>query len=137
MKYLSEYMEDAQTRAFNKYGAFWAFGTKQFEERRQPEVNYCNMGAGLICPVETAQNLADELRLIHRAAIVQDVEENGARGIISREYFNYETQVTCDRTNLMESMEKYMEIFPEQFTQELIDEVCKECFKQAIDNDWF
>ena len=32
MKYLNDYQENAQTRLFNKTGAFFAFSTKQFDE---------------------------------------------------------------------------------------------------------
>ena len=52
MKYLINYIEEAQTKAFEKAGAFFAFSDKQFEEQKKEGVRYSYMGAGLICPKE-------------------------------------------------------------------------------------
>lgn len=46
-----------------KYGAFWAFGNKQFEEQRQEGVQYCQLYTGLICPVDNHKALAADLGL--------------------------------------------------------------------------
>jgi hypothetical protein len=137
MKYLSDYMEQAQTEAFNKFGAFFAFGNKQFEEKRKPDVQYVSMGAGLICPKESAKLLADALENIYQEAIKADVEENGAEKIIEREYFNHETQLTGDTYTMMGAISGHIEAFPELFTPELIHSTCKKCFDLAVENDWF
>lgn len=46
-----------------KHGAFWAFGDKQFEEKRVEGVKYCQLYAGLICPVDNYTALAEDLGL--------------------------------------------------------------------------
>lgn len=130
-------MESAQSAAFEKHGAFFAFGNKQFEEKAKPELTYTNMGSGLICPKENAKALMDELDSIYEAAVKQDVEENGAEKIIEREYFNHETQLTGDLTDMLGAISGHREQFPELFTDELIKTVSKKCFDLAVENDWF
>lgn len=137
MKYLSDYMESAQSDAFTKHGAFFAFGNKQFEEKQVPGVTYVNMGAGLICPKENTQLLTADLNNIYEAAIKQDVEENGAQKIIEREYFNHETQLTGDWSSMLGAISGHRKAFPELFTPELIESTAKACFDLAVVNDWF
>jgi len=137
MKYLSHYMEQGQTDAFNKFGAFFAFGNKQFEEKRKENVTYVNMGAGLLCPKENASLLNAELDSIYTNAIKQDVHENGAAKIIEREYFNHETQLTGDKSGMISAICGHVEMFSDLFTKELINQVSKDCFNLAVENDWF
>ena len=130
-------MEEKQTLLFNETGSFFAFGNAQFEEQKKEGVKYVDMGYGLICPKETAEKLSEGLDLIYIEAIKQDVEENGAMKIIEREYFNHETQLTMDNSSVIGYMSGYAKQFPEQFTDEIILSVCKECFNKAVENDWF
>lgn len=137
MKYLSNYMEEKQTLLFNETGSFFAFGNAQFEEQKKEGVKYVDMGYGLICPKETAEKLSKGLDLIYIEAIKQDVEENGAKKIIEREYFNHETQITMDNSSVIGYMSGYAKQFPEQFSADFILSVCRDCFKKAVENDWF
>ena len=137
MKYLSNYMEERQTALFTETGSFFAFGDKQFNEQKKEGVTYVSMGYGLICPKETAKQLSDGLDLIYIEAIRQDVNENGARAVIEREYFNHETQLSGDNSQVISLMSTYAKEFPEQFTDEIILSVCRECFNKAVLNDWF
>lgn len=57
MKHLTDYTQEAQTKLFDECGAFFAFGTEQFNEKRVGGVVYYNMGAGLVCPKENAKKL--------------------------------------------------------------------------------
>ena len=137
MKYLQDYQEQAQTELFNRTGSFFAFGQDQFNEQKKEGIKYVSLGAGLICPKETCEELDKGLNEIHKMAVNHDLNENGAAGIIEREYFNHETQLGYGRQNLMDAIEVYIKMFPELFTQDLINSVCKECYKKAVDNDWF
>jgi hypothetical protein len=136
MKYLSEYMEQAQSQAFENAGAFFAFSNKQFHEKKKEGITYVNMGANLICPKDKARDLRASLDTIYEAAIKQDVAENGIK-VISREYFNYECQITCDTSEVFDAMESYKRLFPEMFTDEVIKSECKKAFALAVENDWF
>lgn len=94
MKYLSDYMSDAQTAAFDKYGAFFAFGQKQFDEKAVQGVKYVQTGSGMIVPKENVQTLMDESERIYNEAVAQDISENGIDAIISRELGNHECYYT-------------------------------------------
>lgn len=137
MKYLSEYMQDAQSALFEKTGSFFAFGQKQFEEKAKPGIKYVDLGAGLICPKETAKELTIGLDEIYVNAIKQDVEENGAEKIIRREYFNHETQISCDWSDAIANLTGHKKQFPDMFTDQEIERVFNKCFQEAIDNDLF
>ena len=131
MKYLSHYMESARTDSFNRAGAFFAFGNEQFKERQVKGVKYYNLGAGLICPKDTADELIDDLDNISKAAIKQDIQENGKKGIINRELANHESQITMDITDTVAALDGY------GITQEEIQAEFKSYYQMCIDNDYF
>ena len=137
MKYLSNYMEDAQTIAFDNFGAFFAFGQSQFDQKKKEGVIYVNMGSGLICPKENAAALNESLKNIYTDAVKQDVAENGADAIIEREYFNYESQISCSTENAVSALSGHVSQFPELFTPEKIKAVFSACWNKAVENDWF
>jgi len=111
---LQKYMEDEQTRLINEAKAFWAFGDKQFNEKKEEGVVYVSMGAGLICPKDTSRTLRDGLNKTYEAAIKKDIEINGKEKIIKRELYNYESFYTGDPSNAIEALSGY------NFTQEEI-----------------
>lgn len=115
MKTLSNYMQEKQTQLFNKTGAFFAFGDSQFEEKRQKNVIYVSLGAGLICPKDKAKYINEQLDKIYHDSINQDIEENGLEKIILRELFNYECFYTGNYTNAYENINSYPGI-----TEELV-----------------
>ncbi len=137
MKYLSEYMEEAQTKLFAETGSFFAIGTDQFEKQQVPGINYVSMGYGLICPEENADKLSKGLKEIATNAVIQDMADHGAEKIIEREYFNHETQISCDRDAAIAALYHHQQQFPEQFTDQKIHQVMNNCYKLAVENDWF
>ena len=123
MRYLSQYTEEATTKALRKAGAFFAFSDKQFEEQAggRDMKDYCNMGMGLICPKDTAKELAKDLDETIQAGIKQDIEENGPEAIIRRELYNHEAFYTGDIESTAEKLAGYnierskiLEIFNEE-----------------------
>jgi hypothetical protein len=96
MKYLTDYTEAATTKLLNDCGAFYAFGTKQFDEQKREGITYVSMGAGLICPKENADRIFDGVNGILAAGIAADLKENGKDGIIRRELANHEAYYTGD-----------------------------------------
>ena len=96
MKSLTDYIEDAQTEAFNKAGAFFAFSNDQFNEKQVEGVKYVSVGAGLICPKPNVESLMKSLDETHKAGIAQDLAENGKKAIIHRELGNHEYSITWD-----------------------------------------
>ena len=107
MKYLTNYIEDAQTKAFEKVGAFFAFSDKQFNEQKVEGIKYVHIGAGLICPKGGSKALMDELDKVHAAGIAQDLAENGKKGIIHRELGNHEYSITYSIEDTFYALEGY------------------------------
>lgn len=134
---LSKITEDKITNLFNQKGAFFAFSKSQFEEAKKPGIEYSTLPSGLICPKENVEALLKEFEEIHSQGIKEQVETFGAERIIESEYFNHETQISGDNQQIVDLFESYRELYPEQFTIEIIESVCAKCFQKAIDNDWF
>lgn len=107
MKYLQDYTQEKQTQLFKETKAFFAFGTKQFNEQRTEGVKYVDMGMGLICPKENAKKLKEGIDLIHKNGIEEDVKENGIDAIINRELYNHECFYTGDPTACIEALVDY------------------------------
>ncbi|MBL4672324.1 MAG: hypothetical protein JKX81_08675 [Arenicella sp.] len=100
-------MEEKQTALFNETKAFFAFGTKQFDEAKLPDTTYVNCGAGEICPKENVKILSDGLTKIHENAIKEDIAENGIDKIIIRELYNHECFYTGDISDAISTLKSY------------------------------
>ena len=131
MKTLSDYTESLQTQLFHDTGAFFAFSTKQFYEKKEGGVKYKTMSHGLICPHDKVDELSEGLEQIIKQGIKEDLEENGKDAIIQRELGNYECQITNDITDVIDALEDY------GITEAEIKEGYKLFFQKCIDNDWF
>ncbi|OMO26513.1 hypothetical protein BH582_21820 [Vibrio sp. 10N.222.47.A9] len=107
MKYLSHYIQDKQTQAFNDAGAFFAFSNQQSDEAKKDSVKYASLGMGLICPVDNAKQLMIRLDSIAQEGIAEDIKENGKKAIIRRELFNHECFYTNDICDCVEKLEGY------------------------------
>lgn len=107
MKYLQDYIEEAQLAAFKKHGAFFAFSIEQFDEQKQKGVTYTRIGSGLICPKENAADLMKEIQDTYLAGIKQDMEENGKEAIIKRELDNHECYYTGRIDDCVEKLTDY------------------------------
>jgi hypothetical protein len=110
MKYLSDYMEQAQTDLFNKTKTFFAFSDKQFKEQYTEGIKYVALGSGMITPKEHAKEVSQELQKIYKEAMAQDLKENGIQGVIERELGNHEVYYTNDIDPVMEALKDYPEI---------------------------
>lgn len=97
MKYLSDYVQDAQSALFEETGTFFAFGRDQFEEGveknkdKKPEgTKWASLGAGMYCPSVNVDKLVKGLEDIEKKGVEQDLAENGRDGVLQRELGNYE-----------------------------------------------
>ena len=125
MKYLTNYIEEAQSKALKDAGAFFAFSYKQFEEQQKPDTKYNSLGAGLFCPVDNAKSLVKELDRVHKAGIEQDIAENGITNIIKRELANHEAYYTGDIDSTKDALsaynipnEKILTIFKQEYAKQ-------------------
>ena len=128
---LNYYTEKETTKLFETLGAFFAFSNKQVEEKKKEGIKYFNMGSGLICPAENCDQLNKDFELIHNEGIKKRVEDMGVENIISYEFYNYETAYTYEEEDAREALTDYIEIFPELFTPEKINEVFQKCYNEA------
>lgn len=107
MKTLTHYVSEKQTKLFRKTGSFFSFSNLQFHESRQSGVDYVNVGAGLLCPRDKAEELVEGLIKITIDGIAEDVAENGVEGIIGRELANQEAYFTGDLDDTINSLIDY------------------------------
>ena len=110
MKYLSDYMEEKQTALFNKTGTIFAFSDKQFDEQAIKGKEYSRIGQGMLTQKGNEMKVIKTLEKIYQQAIVQDLKENGIKGVIQRELENYEVYYTNDLEPIMEALKDYPEI---------------------------
>jgi len=132
MKYLSDYTQDKQSEVFNRYGAFFAFSNKQFDEKKKEGVDYVSLGeSGLIAPKGAGNEIMEALEAIQEEAIKQDLKENTTKGVIHRELANYECQLTGNITDAVEALEPY------GVTEKQVIAEWKEYYQMCIDNNYF
>ena len=107
MKYLQDYINEAQTKAFDDAGAFFAFSNDQLNKHKKEGITYVSLGMGLICPKENAAQLLNNLDAIAADGIKQDIEENGIENIIKRELGNHECYYTGEIDDAVDALEDY------------------------------
>ena len=110
MKYLSDYMEAKQTSLFNRTGTIFAFSDKQFDEQAIKGKEYSRIGQGMLTQKGNEMKVIKTLEKIYQQAIIQDIKENGIKGVIQRELENYEVYYTNDLEPAMEALKDYPEI---------------------------
>ena len=90
MKNLMDYTKEKQTKLFEKYGVFFAFSDKQFDEQKKEGIEYRSLSCGAICPKDNCKAFNQDHSKAIDEAIQQDIKENGIDRIIRRELANYE-----------------------------------------------
>jgi len=113
MKYLSDYMEDKQSKLFKENNVFFAFSNKQLNEglskhKIADKGLVCSLGAGMVCPKENAEVVVIALQKIYIDSIKEDVKENGKDVVILRELENHE----CFYTGSIDEAEEKLEDYP-------------------------
>ena len=131
MKHLSHYVQEQQTALFNLTGAFFAFSQDQLNEKRVKCIIYVSLGAGLICPKNTADDLSSGLETIQQAGIKADIAENGIPAIIQRELHNHECQITMDSSDAFDALEQY------GITKDQVGAAWPEFWNNCVENDYF
>ena len=131
MKTLNNYTGQSFSKALDQAGAFFAFGQKQFDQARKPDVKYKLLGGGLICPTKNADDLVKFIHSINKEGIEQDMAENGKKAIIHRELANHEAQITMSINDTVDALEEY------PITREDVRAEWKEYLKFCVDNDYF
>lgn len=92
---------------FDEIGAFFCFSKKQFEEKRKPNVQYCELYAGLICPVGKAKQLSERMGKIYAEGRERELKEIGKEKIIENQLWNHECFYTYDIEPVIERLKPY------------------------------
>jgi|TARA_R100000084_G_C4565456_1_gene106662 hypothetical protein len=111
MKYLSEILEQRQTKLFNKHAVFFAFSNEQFKKGIEKcnlgkGEKVVNLGSGMFCPKVSASKFLKEHKTLVAKAIQEDLEQ-GREAVILRELSNYECFVTGNIDDCVSALEDY------------------------------
>jgi len=120
-----------QSAIFNKYGAFFAFSNKQFDEQKKEGVKYASMYAGLIAPKENAESLHEALSSLAHNHAIDELAEYGAEKIIMYELSNHEAQISGCIDDTVGAVEIY------GITREQVAALYPKHMKLCRENDWF
>lgn len=132
MKYLSDYVQDEQTKLFEEIGLFFAFNDAQWKEgvakngHLKPEVTkWTSIGAGGYLPTVNIKKFEAGMDDICKRGIETDLAENGREGVLKREIGNYEVTYTgeLDDPNFRDAIRDY------KFTEEEVRKAYKECME--------
>ena len=107
MNNLNHYIKEAQGECFKRHGVIFAFSQEQFEEQKQPDTQYANLGNGLILPYANILAFKADHSEIVSDGIEKDIAENGAESIIFRELQNHECFYTGDLEPCIEALDLY------------------------------
>jgi hypothetical protein len=91
---LGYFIDRKVSMLFEDMGAFYAFGSKQFEEGRKEGVKYCELLEGLVCPIENRDALLKAYEALHDEDRTKRLEVFGVERIIEYELANHECWYT-------------------------------------------
>lgn len=111
MKYLSQIMEYRQNKLFAKNKVFFAFSNDQFKEGMiehniSKTTKMVSLGAGMYCPKTNAKEVVNQLDVIYKEGIKEDMLQ-GKEKVILRELCNHECFYTGDPTDCIEKLSDY------------------------------
>ena len=111
MKYLSEIMEHRQSKLFKEKKVFFAFSNEQFKEgvekhKLTKENKMVKMGGGMFCPSGNVKEVIDQMDLIYKESIIEDMKQ-GKEKVILRELGNHECFYTGDYSDCINKLEDY------------------------------
>ena len=131
MKYLQDYLNKPQAELEKKCNAFYAFSQQQFDERKQPEIDYVHLGHGLYVPRENAKSYVNDLEQIFLDGVKQDLKDHTETEIIWRELANHEVQFDGELSSV------YLKLTFYPITKEEIDKEYKKYYLYCCENDLF
>ena len=107
VKYLSDYINDKNSKLFKETGTFFAFSNEQFKEQMKEGKKYVDMGGGMITEKGNEEKLVKGLNKNYKEGIKQDLKENGKEKVILRELRNHEAFYTGDIEETVETLKDY------------------------------
>jgi hypothetical protein len=125
-----KYIQDKQTKLFNKMGVIWAFSTKQFDEQKKDGVKYTQISwlGGLIVPKDNTKEMLKLLAVIHKEGKKINREKYTKEQIIEDELINHEAYITMSIDDTVEALSFY------GFTPDDVMTVYKATFEKNIEH---
>lgn len=123
---LQSIREKHQTKIFKKYFCLFAFSNEQLHKQSNKNFNYISIGSGLYAPKEFALKVIDKLEQVHKNAVKECQSKHSLHDIIWYELANYETQISCDLTDVREVLKDFEGITEELLIKEYSD-YCEHC----------
>jgi hypothetical protein len=123
--------KDHVDEAIKKHEAFFAFNQSQYAEQAKEGVKYISLGAGLIAPKDTHQELIKDLNNASVQTVLDDKAANTNKELIHRELANHEAQITGCIDSTVEALkaEDFITLLREcqLFSEHQIDDIAVDC----------
>lgn len=123
---LNEYQENKMTELFNRFGIFFAFSTKQFEESKKQGVEYVSLGMGMIVPKENVKPYMEQFQQLCKELENKYQEQVPLEDYISYQLSNHEAFYTYD---IEPTLEAVRQMYPNCTEEEVQNVFSKECDK--------
>ncbi len=129
--------EKEQRELFEKYGMFFAFSKKQFEEgvakykHLLKGGNWTDCGQGMYIPSCNFDIFDEEYTTLIKTQKEKELAEKGKKQIIWDALSNYECQIVCSIEDAIEPLKSY------GITEDEINKEYPAYFQMCIDNDYF
>jgi len=107
MKTLNDYMDNKTSEIYDKYGAYFAFSSEQFNAKKAEGTTYTDVGFGLLCPTQNSEKIVPALIAVQTDAIKQRLTDYGIEKIIRYELSNYECYYTGSTEQAKEVLYQY------------------------------
>ncbi len=100
-------INDAMTAVYDKYGVFFAFSDKQYNDKAVDGVEYVSGGAGMVVPKEHATAVNTELNAAIDTHQAWKLETMGMNKIILDELHNHEAFYTYEIDDTVDALDGY------------------------------
>lgn len=105
---MSTWIQQEQTKLFDRLGVFFAFGDKQFNEQCVEGVEYVTvLQAGDCVPKQHAKEFISEIKRIGKEGRERELAEKGIDAIIEYELSNHECFYTGEIDYALDALEGY------------------------------
>jgi len=90
------------------YGAFFAFGDKQLNEKiKGSKNNYCSLGGGLVCLKDKSLSLLQDMNKFGEVEVKNRIKADWIEAIIKYELGNHEAWYTWSIDDTLDSLDWY------------------------------
>jgi len=107
---LKKEQQDKRSAILNRYGIFFAFSTKQFDEQKQEDVTYVSGGSGMFIPKNNVEDVKSAFAQCLKECTKEFQEQIQLDDYITYELANHEAWYTGD---IYTALEVVQTLYPE------------------------